>query len=196
MPVNMDNPLPMDNALPMNATYTPGGRTVVRAAIVSYLQSGITAGAIPSLSTVFAHPPKFTQQGDFQRGEDPGIQNGAVCYVHLLEQNERQLTIGPYPQSRKARYWHVGLICVLFSASVTTQEAGDANDTFIDGMVAWIEANRTANSDQIFQWGEGEMSPAGGLDIDVKAGMPKPLRQQGSIVFTTIDTTAMSIINA
>jgi hypothetical protein len=58
--------------------------------------------------------------------------------------------------------------------------------------VDWIEADRTANSSgAIFQWGEGDRS--GQFDIDIKAGMPKTIRQQTSQVFSTVDIMALEL---
>lgn len=168
-------------------------RATVRAAIQAYLQSGITGANIPFLSTVYAHPPKLTREGDFATGEAPGTASGAVIYIHLIEHNERRIAIGGPTSGRKARPYQVGLICVLLSKKSDTQLVGADNDTFIDGLTGWIQANRTANSGgAVFQWGEGD--GPGTVDMKVEAGMPRPLRQQGSMVWTTVDVTALEIL--
>ncbi len=169
------------------------GRATVRAAIVDYLQQGATGGNIPSLSTVFAHPAKFTTEGDFYDGQGPGIDDGAVIYVYLREQDERRIAIGGPHSGWKARPYTVVLICVLRHKGPDAQDADAANDAFIDGLVSWIEADRTASSTAVFQWGEGD--DVGGVDIHVEAGMPKPIRQQTTQVFTTVEVTALELVN-
>jgi len=167
-------------------------RATVRAAIAAYLEAGIQAQQIPSLSTVFPHPPKFTKETDFTADDDPGAGVGAVVYIHLVDQEEHRVSTGGPTAGDKIRTYTCGLICVLRSKQPTTQDAGAENDAFLDGLTGWIEANRTANSPAIFQWGEGDM--AGGTDIVVKAGMPRPLRQQMSQVFTTIEVTVLEML--
>lgn len=166
-------------------------RATVRAAIAAYLEAGI--GTIPLLSTVYAHPPKLTREGDFVTGEAPGTASGALIYIHLIDHDERRIAIGGPTSGRKARPYSVGLICVLLSKKAQTQDVGADNDSFIDGLTAWIQANRTANSNgAVFQWGEGDGS--GTVDLKVEAGMPKTFRQQGSLVWTTVDVTALEIL--
>ena len=169
------------------------GRASVRSAIQAYLDPSFSH--ITNLGQVFAHPPKFTTEGDFVQGSDPGHSTGAVIYIHFPSQSETPVTIGPVGSSLKNRIFHVGLICVLRYKGNDSQEAGAQNDAFIDSLVEWIEANRTANSSSnqnpIFQWGEGDRS--GQFDIDVKAGMPKTIRQQTSQVFSTVDLMAMEL---
>jgi hypothetical protein len=168
-------------------------RATVRAAIEAYLQAGITGGDIPFLSTVYAHPPKLTREGDFVAGEAPGTATGAVIYIHLVSHNERRIAIGGAHSGRKARPYDVGLICLLLSKKTDTQQVGADNDSFIDGLTGWIQANRTANSGgPVFQWGEGD--GPGTVDLKVEAGMPKTLRGQGSLVWTTVDVTALEIL--
>lgn len=167
-------------------------RATVRAAIEAYFTAGI--GTIPSLSTVFAHPPKITSEGDFYQGESPGIEDGAVIYLHLGPHDERRIAIAGANGGRKARVYPLVLICYLRHKGPDSQDAGAANDAFIDGVTAWIQANRTANSaGVIFQWGEGDQT--GGVDLRVEAAMPKPIRQQASQVFTTIDVTCLEILD-
>lgn len=167
-------------------------RATVRQAIANYFTSGI--GTIPSLSTVYQHPPKITPEGDFYQGESPGIEDGAVIYLHLGPHDERRIAIGGPTSGRKARMYPVVLICYLRHKGAKSQDAGAANDAFIDGVTAWIQKNRTANSaGVIFQWGEGDQT--GGVDIRVEAAMPKGIRQQASQVFTTVDVTCLEILN-
>lgn len=171
-------------------------RATVRAAITAYLQSGIAAGAIPSLSKVFGHPPALTPEGDFYANQGPGFASGAAIYLHLITHDERRIAIGGATSGRKSRPYHVGLICVLRSTKPDTQIVGADNDLFLDGVTGWIQANRTAGVQEgstFFQWGEGDEGP-GSIDLVVKAGMPKKIRGQSSQVFSTIDVTALEIL--
>jgi hypothetical protein len=166
------------------------GRASVRAAVQAYLDPNFSH--ITNLGQVFAHPPKVTPEGEFVQGSDPGHSTGAVIYIHLVQQSEQNVTIGPVGSAFKNRIFHVGLVCVLRYKGTDSQVAGAANDAFLDSLVDWIEADRTANSSgAIFQWGEGDRS--GQFDIDIKAGMPKTIRQQTSQVFSTVDIMALEL---
>lgn len=167
------------------------GRAAVRTAIADYLTSGI--GTIPSLSKVYAHPPKITPEGEFFSGETTGVESGAVVYVHLATQSERRIAIGGPTSGRKARPYEVYLICFLRSVNPDAEVAGAANDDFLDGLTSWIEANRTANSSAIFQWGEGDK--VGEPDVIVKSNTPRPLRQQMTQVFSTVEVLALEILD-
>jgi len=178
-------------------------RAGVRLAIANYLAEGSIAGNgyIQYLSTVFPHPPKLTNQGDFVNGEDPGLGSGAVIYIHLRESSQRRIAIGPAatPENpktpaRKEKVHEVGLICLLRSQKNTTQAAGEDNDAFLDTLESWVLQNRTANSNgAIFQWGEGD--GFGTHDIHVRAGMPRALKNGASQVFSTVDITVVEILD-
>lgn len=165
-------------------------RATVRAAIATYLTKGAANGTIVYLSTVFQHPPKFTKETTFTTDDTPGTAEGAVIYLHLVDQHEYREAIGGPHSGKKMRVYLCGLICVLRSKKSESQTAGFANDDFLDSLTAYIEATRNAGDPSaIFQWGEG--TTAGGNDIVVKAGMPRPIRQQMAQVFTTVEVIVL-----
>lgn len=166
------------------------GRADVRQAVADYLSSAGVTG----LGTVYQHPPKFTNEGDFVTSNDPGHMAGAVVYVHLRQQSERRIAVGGPTSGVKMRTYSVGLICVFRSKTKDTQAVGAENDAFLDSLVEAILANRNAGApDAVFQWGEGD--DFGAPDIHVDAEMPRPLRQQASQVFSVVEVTALEQVN-
>jgi len=164
-------------------------RATVRAAITSYLSSQ----NIALLSTVMPHPPKFTVDGTIFQGVTPGTGTGAVIYIHLAEQDEHRIELRGNAPGGKARPYVVSLICVMHSKKRTTQEAGADNDTFLDSLVAAIEANKNAGQPGVvFLWGEG--SDLYGTDIKVTAEMPRPMKLGVSQVYSRVDVIALEII--
>ena len=191
------------------------GREAVRAAVETYLNAGITASAIPFLGKVYAHPPRLTKTSDFVEGQDPGIGSGAVIYLHLESQHEHRITIGPsnYDNNTaafKMRTYNVGFICVFRSVKPSLNEAGVDCDSFLDGLVAWIERDRKCGTGEVspppdtfppgdgsgvvFQWGEGGET-VGAVDISIKAGMPKMMKGQSSQTFSTLDVYLLEQVN-
>lgn len=160
------------------------GRATIRAGIVAYLQ---TAG-VTTLGTVFAHPPKQTAEGEFVTGTNA---SGAVIFVHLAGQQERRIAVGGPTNGMKMRLYRVALVCVFRSKLADTQKVGAANDVFLDSLTGAIEANRTPQG--VWQWGEGDSF--GSPDIDVEAGMPKPIRQQASQVWSIVSVDALEVLN-
>jgi len=155
------------------------GRASLRAAIVSYLETGIASNAIEGLATVYAHPPKITPEGDFVvASEDPGSSMGTVVYVYIGPAKHKRLGTGGPTSGIKAALYPVTFICFTRSATAQSQECGETNDTFVDSFRAYIEANRTAGtapgSGAVWQWGEGEAF--GQEDIEEDFTMPRLLR--------------------
>ena len=166
------------------------GRATVRQAVADYLSSA----GITNLGTVYQHPPKFTNEGAFTAGNDPGHTSGAVIYIHFPEQNERRIAVGGPTSGLKMREYTIGLICVFRSKNPDTQQVGTENDVFLDSLVDAILANRTAGAPgAVFQWGEGGDFET--IDIHVDAGMPKTIRQQVSQVFSTVEVLALELVN-
>ncbi len=171
------------------------GRSAVRTAIVNYIQSGITAGLIPNLNTAYAYPPKVTPQSDFMPTAIAGADNGAVVYLHIVSQNEKRIAIGGTQNGRKWRQYVIGLIVYHYGISTDSQNLGAENDALMDALVTHILADRNAGDPSvIFQWGEG--SDAGGEDIRVQCGMPVLFQQQGAYIFSTIEVTAVEVIDS
>ena len=172
------------------------GRATVRAAVQAYLQGLSVTGtaAIPFLTQVYAHPPKLTPSGEFSSALDPADQTGVVIYIHLEDQAEQRIALGGPTSGEKFRTYAVVLICYLHSKKPRTEDVGADNDAFLDALTAAIEANRNAgNPSAVWQWGEG--NDLYGSDLRVKAGMPRPLRQQSSQCFSTVDVTLIEALN-
>lgn len=166
------------------------GRAAVRQAVADYL----TTAGVAGLGTVYAHPPKFTSEGDFVSTNDPGHTSGAVIYLHLRRQEERRIAVGGATSGIKLRAYSVGMICVFRSKTADTQSVGAENDAFLDSLVEAILANRNAGAPgTVFQWGEGD--DFGEPDVHVDAEMPRPLRNQASQVFSVVEVTALEQVN-
>ena len=166
-------------------------RATVRAAVAAYLDSQ----NITYLSTVEPHPPKFTKEWEILDRGPAGDGVGAVIYLHLAEQLEHRVALGGAHGGDKMRVYTLAMICWLRAALPDTRDVGAANDEFLDSLTAAIQADRTANTDgdPIFQWGEGDTTD--GVDIRVSAEMPRPLRQQMSQVFSTVEVSVVEFIN-
>lgn len=152
------------------------GRASVREAVASYLE----AGEITFLNTIKKHPPKFTSEREFYDDDEPMQSSGAIIFIHIAAQKETRIALGGEHNGRKAREYEFVLDCYLRHLG-SAVEAGENNDAFLDSLVAYIEANRTADSNGvIFQWGEGTFP--GSADIEVDADFPRVLNGAGSVV--------------
>ena len=165
-------------------------RATVRTAIQSYL-----AGAqISMLGNVYAHVPRYTDEQEFYLNDAAGVASGAVIWIYLQNQNEARFALGGSASGAKMRHYRCILLCVLKSAQQTSEAADADNDTFIDSLVAAIEANRVANDAAvIFQWGEGDTLY--GPDIFVHSGMPRSVRGQSFQVFNRVEVSVMEQIS-
>lgn len=182
------------------------GRQAVRAAIHSYLELGIAQGAIPSLSTVKKYAQKITPETEIYEGQTPGSADGAVMFMYFGGNDSRRIALGGYKNGRKARLYKLSLICFLRWKGAATEPGEEANDAFLDGLVAWIEASRNAGTQAValggdgtgtvFSWGEGEGAgvTSGGDDIAIRSGMPKTLRGQTSQIFSVVDVDVIEIV--
>ncbi len=171
------------------------GRYEVRNAIATYLSNGITANSIPYLNKVYPYPPKVTPQTDMLPLTIAGQDSGAVCYIHLISQDEKRIAVGGLHNGRKWREYNVGIVVYQYGVNTQSEVIGQENDTLLDALVSYILADRNAgNASVIFQWGEG--TDTGGDDIHVSAGMPVVFNQQGAYVFSTIELMAVEIIDS
>ena len=167
-------------------------RAKVRAAVQSYLDP--SASNIDNLGHVYAHPAKFTPEGDFYDNTDPGHTTGAVIYIYIGRQSERRAALGGAHDGRKVTELEVVLDCFVRSTSPSAVDAGLAADTFLDQLVDRIRADRNAgNPSLILQWGEGTFP--GATDIAVEALYPKTLlgSAQVSQVYATVRTTVVTV---
>lgn len=166
------------------------GRATVRAAIQVYLQNA----SITYLGKVFSHPPKWTNEDDFTANGYPGQGSGVVIYIHLRRQSEFRMALGGATGGMKMRAHKCTLICLMNSKKQNTEDVDADNDSFLDSLVATIEANRNAGSPQaIFQWGEGDTLY--GVDIQIDSHMPRPIRMQSSRQFSLVEVTVLEQLN-
>lgn len=148
-------------------------RQAVRAAIQQYLSTS----DISYVGTVFSHPPKWTNETDFVANGYPGQGSGVVIYIHLRHQSEFRFALGGATSGMKMRMYKCTLICLMNSKKTNAEDCDADNDTFLDSLVAAIQANRNAGSPAaVFQWGEGDTLY--GVDVVIDTTFPKPIRQQ------------------
>lgn len=170
-------------------------RSTVRSALQSYLAPATST--IPFLSNVYAHPAKFTPEGDFFQGQDPGHTTGAVMFIYIGQQAERRAALGGPHSGRKIVEYDVVLDCFIRSMSAKSEDTGIDSDTFLDSLIAYIRADRNAgNPSVVFQWGEG--SYPGGVDLEVMALYPRTLKGSGQVsqVYATVRTKVVEIVNS
>jgi len=174
---------------------TTMSRATVRAAVASYLAPATSH--ISFLSNVYSHPAKFTPEGDFFEGQDPGHTTGAVLFLYIGRQHETRAALGGPHHGRKVIEYDLMMDCFIRSMAPQSETAGADSDTFLDEMVAYIRADRNAgNPSVIFQWGEGSFP--GSPDIEVDALYPRTLKGSGQVsqVYATIRTKVVEIIDS
>ena len=150
-----------------------GPRVAVTNAIATYLNgAGVT-----SLSNVFPYPAKFTPEGEFYEGEDPGTQDGALIFMRLGTQRSKRIELRGFTDpGGKMMTFTLTLTIIHRSSKQKTQDAGADNDAFLDSLIAAIEASKTAGPSDgtVFQWGEGGIN--GGEDLDLEVYYPRPIK--------------------
>ena len=130
---------------------------------------------VTALSNVYPYPAKFTPEGEFFSGEDPGTQEGAVIFLRVASQNERRMSLQGAPAGGKMVMYSLDMTIIFRSMLPRTQDVGAANDAFLDSLLFAIRASKTAGTSDgtIWQWGEG--SQVGGQDIELEVFYPRPL---------------------
>jgi hypothetical protein len=79
--------------------------------------------------------------------------------------------------------YHFVMDCYFRSTDPLSENAAQANETFLDSLIAAIRANRIANAPGvIFSWGEGTIN--GGEDIQVMSYYPRTLNGAMSVTQT------------
>lgn len=151
---------------------------------------------IPFLSTVQQHPPKVNDEGLFVMQQ--GLGTGAIIFLAIGPgQQEHRIAIGGAHSGRKWRSYPFKLLCFLRSVKPQSEAVGEDNDTFLDGLVARIEADRTLGTyglpNPIFQAGEGE--DTGGDDIIVNSDLPQLMGGQLTQVFTSVELTVVETLD-
>ena len=158
-------------------------RVTTRQAIVNWL----TPQTVANLAKVEGWPAKVTNEGDFDLG-GAGAGFGAIVFVHLEHQKEKRIALGGPNLGMKWRSYTAVLICIFRGNDPKSEVVGQANDAFLDSLVARLQADRrlgTENlSSPIFQAGEG--GDTGGDDIEVEAALPRPMRAGVTQVFSTV----------
>ena len=165
-----------------------GTRAEVRTALEAFFNARIgTNGAIPTLGTVFGFPEKFMDEQEMFASVQPGVQDGAFLFIHLLHSFDKRDALGGPTSGKKWVQYDCVLTVVFRSMKPSSIDAGTDNEAMIDAIVAQIRANRTVDtSGTIFQWGEG--SDRGGQDIEVESFYPQSLHASASStqILTTI----------
>ena len=168
---------------------TQGSRTALTNAIATYLGGA----GIPFLTSenVFPYPAKFTPEGDFYAGEDPGTQSGAMIFMRIENQRERRIELRGATGGGKMITYNLALTILFRSSKKKSQDAGKDNDDFLDALLDAIRASKTAGTDDgtVFSWGEGEM--AGGDDMALDVYYPRPIDNQITQVNSKLVVTCL-----
>ena len=149
-----------------------GPRVAVTNAIAAYLNGyGVT-----SLSNVYPYPAKFTPEGEFYDGEDPGTQDGALIFMRLGRQESTRIELRGAPPGGKMMKFELTLTIIHRSSKQKSQDAGADNDAFLDSLIDAIEASKTAGTSDgtVFSWGEGGLN--GGTDLQLETYYPRPIK--------------------
>ncbi len=155
-------------------------RVAVTAAIQTYLQNA----GITYLSNVYSYPAKFTPEGEFFSGEDPGIESGAMIFMRLGQQHEVRMSLQGLPPGGKMVYYKLELTCLFRSTKPKSQDAGLDNDTFLDSLLTAIRASKTAGTTDGTVWQIGEGSQRGGPDLELEVFFPRPLASSNGVTQT------------
>ncbi len=164
-----------------------GTRAEVRGALETFFNSRITSGAIPTLGAVYGFPEKFMDEQEMFSSVQPGVQDGAFLFIHLLHSFDKRDALGGPTSGKKWVQYDCVLTIVFRSLKPSSVDAGTDNEAMIDAIVVQIRANRTVdNTGTIFQWGEG--TDRGGQDIEVESFYPQTLHAsaQATQILTTI----------
>jgi hypothetical protein len=154
---------------------TVASRVNVTAAVAEYLNNY----GIEGLGNVYPYPAKFTPEGEFYQGEDPGTQSGALIFMRIESQRERRVVLQGAPPGGKFVTYSLALTILFRSSKKKSQDAGADNDAFLDALMTAIRASKTAGTDDgtVFQWAEGGEN--GGEDMTLDVYYPRPI--DGSI---------------
>lgn len=176
---------------------------MTRASTVAAVANYLTYGQIPFLTTVKPYPAKVNPEGEFDLGANQGT--GAVIFMFLPNQREKRINPGGaavFPLApitgRKWREYQVTLMCFLRSTKQQAEDAGADMDTFLDGLVAHLEADRRFGTTgqgpptEIFQAGEG--SDTGGDDITIESSLPRLLLNQVTQTFAAVKVTVCEVL--
>ena len=170
-------------------------RTTVREQFINYLNgAGITY-----LSEVKNFPAKFTPEGEFYEGQDPGHQQGCIVYPYIENQSEKRIELTGATGGGKEITYEVVFTCIFRSNKRKTEDAGVDAETFLDSFTNAIRASKNCGGPAvynqptapIFQWGEG--STSGGTDIEVASYYPRQINGAASVT-QVVSTVRVRII--
>jgi hypothetical protein len=163
------------------------GATLSRVTVRQAVTGWLTPQTVTGLAKIEGWPSKVTNEGDFDLGA-AGNGSGAVVFVHLEHQNEKRIALGGPNSGLKWRGYTVVLLCIFRGNDPMSEVVGQANDAFLDSLVARIQADRKLGTENlgapIFQAGEG--GDTGGPDIEVDGALPRPMRAGVTQVFSTV----------
>ena len=163
-------------------------RTTVRNQFVNYLNSA----GITYLSEVKNFPAKFTPEGEFYQGEDPGHQQGCIVFPYIEAQNEKRIELTGALGGGKEIAYDVTFTCIFRSNKRKTEDAGVDAETFLDSFTNAIRASKNCGGNgPIFQWGEGTTN--GGQDIEVVSYYPRQINGSASVT-QVVSTVRVRII--
>ena len=160
---------------------TPAGtRAEVRTAIEAFFNARIADATIPTLGTVYGFPEKIMDEADMFANVQPGIQDGAFLFIHLMHSSDLLIALGGPSDGRKWVEYECTLSLVFRSLKPSAIDAGEDNETMLDAIVASIRKYRTCGTTDgtIFQWGLGSRN--GGTDIEVESFYPQDLHASKS----------------
>ena len=162
-------------------------RTTVRNQFVNYLNSA----GITYLSEVKTFPAKFTPEGDFYDGQDPGHQQGCIVFPYIEGQREKRIELTGPTGGGKEIHYEVVFTCFFRSTKRQSEDAGIDSETFLDSFTNAIRKSKNCGgSGPIFQWGEG--STIGGDDIEVVSYYPRQIN--GSAAITQVISTVRVMV--
>lgn len=152
-------------------TQTQGSRVALTNAIAAYLNGA----GVSNLANVYPYPAKFTPEGEFYTGEDPGTQSGAMIFMRIESQREKRIELRGAVGGGKMISYSLALTILFRSSKKKSQDAGEDNDTFLDSLLEAIRASKTAGTSDgtVFSWGEG--GDTGGDDMQLDVYYPRPI---------------------
>ena len=160
-----------------------------RVAVTNAIQTYLAGAGVTYLADIYPYPAKFTPEGEFFSGEDPGTDSGAMIFMRLSTQHDVRMSLQGLPPGGKMVYYKLELTNLFRSTKPESQDAGADNDTFLDSLLTTIRASKTAGTTDgtVWQWGEG--STRGGNDLNLEVFYPRPLGARNAVTQTNSHLT-------
>ncbi len=162
------------------------GSSVSRVAITAAIANYLNGAGVTYLANCYSYPAKFTPEGEFFEGEDPGTDSGAMIFLRLGRESSERIELRGAPAGGKMRTYSLTMNILFRSTKPLSQDAGLDNDTFLDSLITAIEASKTAGTSDgtVFSWGEGGIS--GGRDLELETFYPHSINKQVTQVNSTL----------